>query len=963
MSQHSEHRDAPDVAALRPWLLDDGPDDQGEWPGYCPLHDDDNASASYNFDKAVWRCFAGCPDGVIQELIHTLEERGDAVGDTTVEAAGDNGGFSATVTDIRSRRKGKPAPLPSMNTVEGWHSALLASAEHLSALQARRGLTVETVQEYQLGWDEDEQAYTIPFGEDGRLVNLKHYRLDIGDHDKKTWGVYGHNQARLYPAPPEAEEHTVIISEGEMDTILLLQYGFNAVTGSGGADVWKPEWTGYFKDKRVFIVRDMDKPGMKGRDLVRRALEPVAAEVLYVELPYEVTEDGGKDVTDFWHDVGGEEFEHEFKELLLTAKRVGGHAKIDEEGLTDISVLDSMNVKMSDKSLRMRAQVVARAGDTRSYPSELEVRCLENKDALCNFCPMAAVGERVEPQGLRAVFEVKPGDPLIVPLSKRGNIKNIIRDKKKLLCNQIFIDALDNENVQTLGVRRAVDEQEESPVDSDDVNSVRKVLSSPDFEVMPNRTVNLVGRVVVDEDTRANEFVAWRVEDTESNLDKFTMTPEMHKRLQAFQPSNPKRPIQRCWDIAKDLSSNVTSIIGRLELHVAMDLVWHSVLRFRFDDTMLNKGWLEMMVAGDTRTGKSKIAQELSKHYGAGRAISAETASVAGLIGAAQQVGEEWTVTWGIIPLSDRRLVVIDETSGLTHEQIGAMSSVRSSGIAEINKVAGDVSRARTRLIWMGNPRSGMDMRSMGDGVNVVQDLLGKPEDIARLDFAMSVTNQDVSAEEINRHMQQRKHVFTSALCHELVMWAWSRKPHHVEWAKGAEREVLNKALELGRKYVEHPPLVQAANVREKIARMAVALAARTYSSPDGETLVVTKYHVRDVVRFLNHLYGNQSFGYRDRSRQWHERAIRAEGNKEFIRDYLAGDPPLQQFFEELQSVSFQPEQLERELNLDREASNGVISVFREKGMLLVADSVGRIQYRMSPELIELLRSMRDTRE
>jgi hypothetical protein len=53
-------------------------------------------------------------------------------------------------------------------------------------------------------------------------------------------------------------------------------------------------------------------------------------------------------------------------------------------------------------------------------------------------------------------------------------------------------------------------------------------------------------------------------------------------------------------------------------------------------------------------------------------------------------------------------------------------------------------------------------------------------------------------------------------------------------WRRGGG---LRAANDLGSRYVEDPPLIQAANVREKVARLAVALAARLFSTDErGET-------------------------------------------------------------------------------------------------------------------------------
>lgn len=957
-------QEAPDIAALRPWLLVDGPDEAGEWAGYCPLHDDSNASASFNFDKYVWRCFAGCEDGSIGELLHKLEEGGDNAGEITV--MGDRGGFTANVVDINSakrKRRGSVA-LPSLASVMGWHSALLSSSELLRDLAVRRGLNRSTVEDMTIGWDSTEEAYTIPFqGEDGSLVNVKWYRIDQGQHEKKMWGVSGHNERRLYPGPPDEMDDEVLLCEGEMDTLLARQYGFNAITGSGGVKSWRKEWTPLFLGKSVYVCYDRDSSGAIGEEKVVKGLKGVAKEVRLVELPYERKPDDnhGKDLTDFWHEYGNDLFATELKELMTRAKLAAGKQEVDD-GILDIGILDSMNVKLVGQRLRMRSQVVARTGDTRSYPKKMSVECYQDKGDKCSFCPMSMGIGSASDKGLKAAVEVAPDDPMILELLEPGRdvVKNALVREMNTRCKDVVVEVEEYENLQVLGVRKAVDEDEESD-QREDLTSVRKVLVTPEFTTMPNRTVSLTGKVVPNERTKVNEYLAWEVEDTETSLDKFRMTPEMNKRLRVFQPSRGQKPLEKCAEIARDLAGNVTGIIGRGDLHVALDLVWHSVLRFRLDDKLLRKGWLEMMVAGDTRTGKSEAAARLAQHYHAGRVVSAETATRAGLLGGSQRVNDEWTVTWGIVPLSDRRLVVIDEVSGLSHDDIGQMSSVRSSGVAEVRQIQSDSVPARTRLVWMGNPRSGLSMRESGDAIDVIQDLLGAPEDIARLDFAMAVRSDDVSMAEINRHDRPKpEHLYTRDLCHDLVMWAWSRQPHQVQWQRGAEREVYQQAVRMAERYTEQPPLIQGANAREKIARMAVALAARTFSTDDGTNVLVTRRHVRDIVRFLDHLYSKPAFGYRDRSKQSKEREQLAKKNIDLVTNDLYGDPSFERFLQDIQGVSFAPDQLGIDLNLDQSEVRAKVSKYREFGMLVAHTLNGRTTYRMAPELIDLLRTLRE---
>jgi hypothetical protein len=390
-------------------------------------------------------------------------------------------------------------------------------------------------------------------------------------------------------------------------------------------------------------------------------------------------------------------------------------------------------------------------------------------------------------------------------------------------------------------------------------------------------------------------------------------------------------------------------------MHSLMDITLHSILKFKFAGSVLERGWIESIVYGDTRTGKSKAAQELIRHYGGGEIISCEAASFAGIVGGLQQIGgREWTITWGVVPLNDRRAVVLDEVSGLTYEEISSMSDVRSSGVAKLTKIQQEVTFARTRLLWISNPR-GATMGNFTYGVDALRPLIGNAEDIARFDLAMCVTMHDVDSEEINRPHEGGELRYTSEACHSLLMWAWTRAPEQVVFARGAEDAIFKSAVELGKRYVEEPPLVQAANVREKIARVAVAIAARLFATDEtGEKVIVSRDHVDAAVAFMDHLYKMPSFGYADRSKELLGDRATGEERLGDIKQYLwhAHDRLLAKFLRG--QGKFRRQDLEEILNIDRTEANAVINTLWEARM--VRKDGGDI--RVEPILHRLLREV-----
>ena len=117
--------------------------------------------------------------------------------------------------------------------------------------------------------------------------------------------IYGWDQ--LLRQPPQ-----IIICEGEFDRLVLEAKGFCAVTSTGGAGTFKPEWAKEFEAiPEVFVCYDNDEAGKAGAERVG-TLIPHAK---IVELPEEVGPRG--DITDFFVRLG--KTRSDFEKLLSQA--------------------------------------------------------------------------------------------------------------------------------------------------------------------------------------------------------------------------------------------------------------------------------------------------------------------------------------------------------------------------------------------------------------------------------------------------------------------------------------------------------------------------------------------------------------------------------------------------------------------------------------------------------------------
>jgi hypothetical protein len=350
----------------------------------------------------------------------------------------------------------------------------------------------------------------------------------------------------------------------------------------------------------------------------------------------------------------------------------------------------------------------------------------------------------------------------------------------------------------------------------------------------------------------------------QDDIENFRLDKELREKLKIFQVGRSQTVAQKWDEIHEDLEINVHHIWGRRDMAMAIDLSYHSILHFRFMGLLVQKGWVELLIIGDSASGKTEIAKSFLRHYRLGEMTGAEGAKRTGLVYAQIAAGKDggFILEWGKIPRNDGRLLFIDEFAGLSQEAIGEMTRLRSEGIAESQGSGQQITWARTRLILMTNPRNNKPMNSFDYGCVAVEQLFNSQADMRRVDLAVGVRNGDIPLKIINQRAGERQceHRYNSDLCRKLVLWAWSRRERDVIIDDVATDYIREEAGRLGEKYGSADvSLVTGADQRIKLARMSVACAARLYSTDDeGRKVIVKKEHVKFVVDLLERSYDDK---------------------------------------------------------------------------------------------------------
>lgn len=181
---------------------------------------------------------------------------------------------------------------PSIATLERYVSNLhnTGHPQALEYLLKTRGLSIETIKHFQLGYDDTRAAIAIPLFKDGVLINFK-YRFLEGETRYTSESGAEHWMFNEGAMEVAKKKGAVLIVEGEFDCMRVWQEGItNVISPSSGKDsfgLWIAEIDPL---KRIYIAYDNDEGG-------RSSAYKMAAR-LGVERCFEVVYTKGKDASE-----------------------------------------------------------------------------------------------------------------------------------------------------------------------------------------------------------------------------------------------------------------------------------------------------------------------------------------------------------------------------------------------------------------------------------------------------------------------------------------------------------------------------------------------------------------------------------------------------------------------------------------------------------------------------------------
>ena len=808
----------------------------------CPFHEETKPSCSVGLKSGGARCHScGCSIG---NIVH-FESKANNISEELAT-------LQIYAEFIR--------PIIALEDTDERHNSLLGTSTLLRTIEQDTGISLSTIKKFRLGWDAVARRMSIPiFDRWGNVVNERLYLLPsqrrLAASVPKLINRKGYGTTDLFPWPSFLDYNLskpIFVMASEKEAMLGIQSGMQCVCATAGEMSWPDEWAELFTGYDVIIVGQNDDAGNKAAEkkLVSLQKFSLSCRVTYPPEPH-------KDFAD-WLLAGGNpltllaQAADEKKAAIPSSPSFSEQAApiLPKSFSDEVQELASIGARTDMLNLLVKTRGIVAAKSTLTYTIPWKFKVKVKKDAQRFFT--LEVGRHL-------LSFVKASDTAI-----KATVRELLGQEETQVEAEDFLTVTEVEVIPM------------AAVDKDVIYVTQRCYfvggrieaNVPyEFEIIPT---NAVG-------TQETIGIIVKATPVSRAVETRTFSEEDFVTLQVFQPAEEESVYDKMLALAETVSKHYSKIYNRPDWHLVALLTWISPIGFAFPfEKEMQRGWLNSLAVGDTQTGKSKVVQTLQKLFNAGTIINAENCTYVGLVGGAVKMGSgQFMLRWGRIPLSDKQLVVIEELSGLSVEEISHMSDVRSSGVARLDK--GGLSaetNARTRLLCLSNVRPvNKNLAGYLSGVQAIRELIGHGEDIARFDLICTLVDHEVSVEVINRPFSSKglKEAIPEVNFEKLCQFVWALKPDQIKITTDAYYTILDETKRLSDIYHASVPIFKGGSGRYKIARIAASIACLQFNW-SGRAILVTEDHVEAACKFLEALYNKQSFGYLEWSKQMSDR-------------------------------------------------------------------------------------------
>ena len=716
------------------------------------------------------------------------------------------------------------------------------------------GISDEVIEELHLKTENREEDIAFPVLMYGKVVDVRNY--SPYNRAAKIRSRAGSTTGMVIPFDLwiNTNPHTwTIICAGEKDMAVARSNGFNAITLTGGEKAL-PKILKPFKNRRVAICYDHDEAGIEGAKSVAAAILPYAAEVRICTGFHEICKEHGEDITDFFTKY--KKTKRDLQKYIIdspvfTPEEAAVVSKVTHPFVT---LLEASQPKYIGRVVQSNIQVVATYEKAMPVPTTIHaVKLNTNGDDKYNLMQQGETRDwelcdKTCQDVLKLVDnnfteqQIRDNTREILGITKIERDVKIERPTKETVyqCNVTDLFEVTTKNPQTIEfVAYVIGKRLESG---------KKYCITYKLTPHPFKGQQLT-MIILDATEAADSITDFHLtEDNKKMLDQVkNMEGNVHDKVETLS----------------EMAKSYIGYDGYNKLIKAIDLSFHAALQFNFNGNT-ERGTLDTLIVTESRIGKSSTAEALQKLYSLGTFVSLAggNATIAGIIGGSNKVNGSFQTRAGLLPMNHRGLVIFEELAKCDKDLVKALTDTRSSGSVKITRVSGDLQLpALVRMITLSNVKSSskniQPIASYPNGITILVDLIGTPEDIARYDLML------VMCETGNRIIDPNWRPITPFepdVYKTKIRWVWSRNPDQIIITREVVEYIFKKCNELNSKYDSHIKIF-GTEAWKKVARLATAIAGYIVSTDDTyEKIIVTTECVDEAVDYLISCYDNNTF-------------------------------------------------------------------------------------------------------
>jgi len=811
--------------------------DNGEYSVCCPFphkdqygneYTESNASAHINPEKAVFHCKVcdvGMSEAVFIQKMEGISYKEALKTIQLMEREIIGGDWQVRVDNLKNS--------PIMNLVD---SLGLASVVDM----LRLGFTGDGIE--------------FPVFMYGELMDVRTYSPDS---NPKVKGKAGGTNLIVPFDLWRTDKRETILAAGEKDMAILRSLHFNAITFTGGEQSFPKLFKASFKDRHVYIMYDNDDAGRAGAKKAAHFIKEAGGFPHIVTGHYDVCTGKGEDMHDYIVKYG--------KGMGDILNLISTTPETSPEELEEIknSVTPMLTIGqagdgqyVNKRFVRSHASILSIFSETFNVPEYVvfeKTRVDEDEDTI--FSKGDTVEWALDDDNIQDLLYLIDGK--VTEAKRDKELRRLAHiPQERNMTMKILSSVSVSKCVIADILKTTVDEVKVAELlvytINDNLNAGMKYDVQYKPVAHPLEGLKVVG-------------IVNKVTESDAELGNFKITDEVKKSLQVFQVPEGQKVNTKMQELFQR-SKGFIGVEARKEVMFATDMFYHTPLEFMIG-TRKERGYLDVMIVGDPRTMKSATAKAMKEMYELGTVTSLKTATEGGLIGGSEKVGGAYKTRVGLIPQCHKGAIIMEEFSGgVKNDLVSKLTEIRSSNRVRILRVNGQTDvPALVRMLSISNPapkgKVSLALNQYPSGVQVILDLVGASEDIARYDFFLLVNEV---GEYTNPLDMFELEPYAKKDYMNRIRWVWSRTAEQVSVSMEVAQYVWQQSQKLNETYDCHIKLF-GAEAWKKLLRIAIATAGMVCSTDESyENIVVANDHVDFAVNFMIALYDNDLFKLRN---------------------------------------------------------------------------------------------------